>query len=286
MPKRPETRPSPGPQDAGAARQHTTGPLRWLLPALLALAVACAWLGPLDDQARQQAEDGLKRALASYALARTLNAGISVAQGTALSAQPLGIGLTLTPGQMLDPLNDLVEQFSGLLLAASIAFGIQLLLLKMSLHWSVSLLLSSSAALWAWHWLRASASGWPGRLLVALLLLRFIVPLAGAGSGLAYAGFMHAQFLDSQRAVASASESIGSLALSENPEAKWWQLGKQAEKLDLPGQLEKFQSRVDQAIEHTIHLAVVFLLQTLLLPLAVIWVLLRAGRALTAAGGT
>lgn len=265
---------------------RAAGPWHWLVVALLALGlVGALWFKPLDDQAHRQAEDGLKRALASYALARTLNAGISVAQGTALSAQPLGIGLTLTPGQMLDPLNDLVEQFSSLMLAASIAFGIQLLLLKMSLHWGVSLLLSLSAAFWAWHWLGGRSSSWPGRLLVALLLLRFIVPLAGAGSGLAYSGFMQTQFQDSQRAMETAARAIHALAPSGDTETKWWQLGKQAEQFNLPEQLEKFQSWLDQAIEHTIHLAVVFLLQTLLLPLAVVWMLLRAGRALTAAGG-
>jgi hypothetical protein len=253
--------------------------------ALLSLVMAAAWTGPLDHQARQQVDDGLKRALASYAVARTLNAGISVAQGTALSAQPLGVGLTLTPGQMLDPLNDLVEQFSALMLGASIAFGIQLLLLEMSLHWGVSLLLSLGAILWASHWLRGHSSIWSGKLLIALLLLRFIVPLAGAGSGLAYQGFMHTQFLDGQRAVETASRAVHLLAPSENAGTKWWQLGKQAEKFNLQEQLEHLQLKLDQAIEHAIRLAVIFLLQTLLLPLAVMWVLLRAGRALTLPAG-
>ena len=71
-----------------------------------------------------------------------MNALISVAQGTEISAQPLGVGGTLAPGQLLDPLNDLVEQFSALMLAASIAFGIQKVLITIGAYWLISLVLT------------------------------------------------------------------------------------------------------------------------------------------------
>ena len=121
---------------------------RKLLLALLAVAVACAWLRPLDDLAGAQAQAGFKRAVASFATARALNAVISVVQGTELSVQPLGVGVTLTPGQMLDPLNDLVERFSDLMLAASVAFGVQLLLIEVGMHWGMSLALTLVAFAW------------------------------------------------------------------------------------------------------------------------------------------
>ena len=86
-----------------------------LLLALLALLLG-TWLAPLDKPAMQQVDAGLKRALVSFAAARALNSVISVAQGTEVSVEPLGVGVTLTPGQLLDPVNDLVEQFSNLML--------------------------------------------------------------------------------------------------------------------------------------------------------------------------
>jgi hypothetical protein len=102
--------------------------------ALVALSVAAlivgAWLAPLDLPAMQQVDAGLKRALVSFATARALNAVISVAQGTQASVQPLGVGVTLSPGQILDPVNDLVEKFSDLMLVASVVFGIQKVLIS------------------------------------------------------------------------------------------------------------------------------------------------------------
>lgn len=246
---------------------------RGLLLAALAIAVACAWLRPLDHFADAQAQAGFKRAVASFATARALNAVISLVQGTEFSVQPLGIGVTLTPGQMLDPLNDLVERFSDLMLAASVAFGAQILLIEMGIHWAMSFVLSLAAALWAWLWLRGQ--GPPAllsRVLVALLLVRFIVPLAGLTSELVYRGFMQEQYAASQSGIEKASQTLSTLAPADGvTDQKWWQLHKQIEKLG---------ATIDQAVEHAIRLIVVFLLQTLLLPLVVFWILLRTGRML------
>ena len=107
--------------------------------ALLALAlgalVVCSWLAPMDAPAMARVDAGLKRALVSFATARVLNAAISVAQGTEARVQPFGFGVTLAPGQVLDPVNDLVEQFSNLMLAASVVFGIQKVLIAVGGYW-------------------------------------------------------------------------------------------------------------------------------------------------------
>lgn len=250
---------------------------RKLLLALLAVAVVCAWLRPLDDLAGAQAQAGFKRAVASFATARALNAVISVVQGTELSVQPLGVGVTLTPGQMLDPLNDLVERFSDLMLAASVAFGVQLLLLEMGAHWGMSLALTLAALAWAWPYVKRKQS--PAlltRVLVALLLVRFIVPAAGMASDVVYRGFMQAQYAAGQQGIEQASQAIGALAPADGAaDKKWWQLERHIQQLG---------DTIDRTVEHAIRLIVVFLLQTLILPLLVFWILLRSGRMLTAAG--
>ena len=250
---------------------------RTLLLALLGIAVACAWFKPLDDMATAQAQAGFKRAVASFATARALNAVISVVQGTEFSVQPLGIGVTLTPGQMLDPLNDLVERFSDLMLMASVAFGVQLLLLEVGVHWGMALALTLAALAWAWqYWQRRRPPALLARVLVALLLVRFIVPLAGMASDIVYRGFMQEQYAASQQGIERSSQAIGALVPAESAASqKWWQFNKHIEQLG---------ATIDNTVEHTIRLIVVFLLQTLILPLAVFWILLRSGRMLSSAG--
>lgn len=152
---------------------------RKVLVALsLAAMVACSWLAPMDTPAMQQVDAGLKRALISFATARALNAVISVAQGTQASVQPLGVGITLAPGQALDPINDLIEKFSNLMLAATVVFGIQKVLISIGSYWPLSLGLSAVAFGWAWCYVRQRhAPAWLSRLLVILLMLRFAIPV-------------------------------------------------------------------------------------------------------------
>jgi len=180
---------------------------------------------------------------------------------------------------MLDPLNDLVERFSDLMLMASVAFGVQLLLLEMGVHWGMSLALTLVALAWAWLYLKRKQSpALLARVLVALLLVRFIVPAAGMTSDVIYRGFMQEQYAAGQQGIEQASQAIGALAPAPADSAadkRWWQLDKHIKQLG---------DTIDKTVEHAIRLIVVFLLQTLILPLAVFWILLRSGRMLTAAG--
>jgi hypothetical protein len=167
-----------------ASRRRTRHGL--LLLAAIAL-VALAWLKPLDSTAETHVRAGLARALATFAVARTINGIVSVAQETGVAVQPGGVGMTFAPGQLLDPINDLVEQVSSVMLAVSVSFGIQLLLLHLGGSMLVSALLTAAVlafgALW---WRRAPMPRWTWRLLAAIIFVRFAVPLATSGSELAY----------------------------------------------------------------------------------------------------
>ena len=88
-----------------------------------------AWAAPLGEPARASVDAGLKRALVAFAAARTLGAVVSVAQGTQVDIKPGGVGVGTAPGQVLQPVNELVDHFATAMLAASVAFGVQRVLL-------------------------------------------------------------------------------------------------------------------------------------------------------------
>lgn len=54
----------------------------------------------------------MARAAYTFALVRGLNGVIALIQGTEVVVSPAGMGLTLTVGEILDPINDLAERFS------------------------------------------------------------------------------------------------------------------------------------------------------------------------------
>ena len=119
-------------------------PRQWALGLGLLLAALMAVTPFLDQRAVDNYESLFQRALVTFALARTLNGVISAVQGTEVAIQPAGVGVTLTPGQMLDPVNDLVERFSWVMLGATISLGIQQVLLEVSAWWVLQA--------WWWCW--------------------------------------------------------------------------------------------------------------------------------------
>lgn len=266
-----------------------------LILVVLVLALVAAWMGPLDQTATRHVESGLKRALVSFASARALNAVISVVQGTEVSVQLGGFGPTFTPGQALDPVNDLVEQFSTLMLFASVSFGVQLLLIKFGAYWAVSAALTLAALAWAWYALRGppvpSVQGplWPTRLLVGLLLVRFAVPLVAVGSETGFQLLLADRYKADQERIEFSATKVATLstpAVEARPGEgvaerfkRWMSQGADAVK-ELGTRVEDLKKLAGDMVEHIIMLIAVFAVQTLVLPLLLLWVLLRLGQGL------
>src|SRR3989338_1779348 len=257
---------------------------RVILALSMATMVLCSWLAPLDSISIRQADAGLKRALISFAAARALNAVISVAQGTEVSVQPLGFGVNFTPGQLLDPVNDLVEQFSNLMLAASVAFGVQKVLIVIGGYWLVSLVLTSAALGLAWLYFRQRQPPvWLSRMLIILVMLRFAVPMVTIATDMLFQKFMAVDYVTSQQVIDTASGQVAKLnppvpITSENQgllekTKGWW-----SQNVDVKTRFENLKQAAEQATEHIIKLIVIFLLQTLIIPLLLLWVLYGAAR--------
>lgn len=258
---------------------------RVILALSVAIMILCSWFAPLDSAAIQQVDAGLKRALVSFATARALNAVISVAQGTEVSVQPFGFGVNFAPGQLLDPVNDLVEQFSNLMLVASVAFGVQKVLIGIGAYWLISLALTTAALGWAWLYFRQrQPPGWLSRMLVILLMLRFAVPVVTITTDLLFQKFLAADYETSQQVIDTATGQVARLnppipVPSENQGMLekmkgWW-----SENVDVKTRFDNLKHAAEQATEHIIKLIVIFLLQTLLIPLLLIWALYGAARA-------
>jgi thiol:disulfide interchange protein len=108
-----------------------------------------------------------------------------------VAIQPAGVGVVTAPGQLLDPLNDLIEQFSSLMLAASVAFGVQILLVEIGSSTLVSVALSVAALAWLGVALwRRRVPTWLTRALLVVAFVRFAAPISVMGSDLVYAAFM------------------------------------------------------------------------------------------------
>ena len=262
---------------------------RVFLTAGLLTLVAASWSGFLDNNAQTTTEASFKRALATFALARGLNGVISVAQGTEIAIQPLGVGLTITAGEILDPLNDLVERFSWLALVACASLGTQMLMTELLSNVWISSLLSVTvlAYLFVLWW----PKGFAGReilLKICLLLVftRFVFTVVTLASGWINSAVLIDRQEASMERIAQTTENIELLQV-EDTDASLLErfstfLDEQRQLFDVRAQLLALKERVESAIEALVDLIIVFVVQTLILPIlglfASVWVLKRVWR--------
>lgn len=250
------------------------------LSAMLAIAIG----GPIDRYATKLADGLFSKALTTYAITRSLNGVISVAQGTEIAIQPVGVGLTISAGEILDPLNDLVERFSVLVLTACASLGVQLLLTEMFSTLWVSIGLTvlvglTLIALWR--------EQLPGRttlikLGIAALCLRFLfvgVTLLGALLNQAFLSERQEQALATINSVTTnlkADAGSAEPAANTAPDAGFIEsldsfFSGQRHKLDIQARLDAMATQAEQAIAALINLIVVFVMQTIVLPLGLLW---------------
>ena len=307
--------------------------LAMLLVAVIAVS------GVAEDVSHDYADEALKRALATFAVARALNGVISVAQGTEVAVEPGGVGITMTPGQILDPVNDLVERFSGVMLVASSSLGLQIILLEI-LSWSVlSALLVASLAVWlASLWserLRAAKyTALLVRLSLILAFVRFAVPAVIICTNFVFSTFLESRHETSAAELrgttaeieelnvgydetegevrvpaASADEVRRQDSSTSQPEsgaagiaefgarvmdsAKAWYAGVSSSveewysnvaewlgAMSISARMAQLQETASSATTHIINLIVVFVLQTIVVPVVFLWVFVEVLKAI------
>lgn len=266
--------------------------LLWTLATVVVALVATT--GWVDTVGEDYAERAFGRALVTFAAARTLNGVISVAQGTEVALEPAGVGVIFSLGQILDPINDLVERFSTVMLIATSSLGLQNVLLDITGWWGTSaFLLAAGAFLLAMLW-------WPGRdsgkatgvamqtLLIAVFL-RFAVPVLIIGTNLVFDTFLAAEQTAAVQALEATSADIESTNRELSPPpaeddsivdrfSTW--LDQSLDFLDVEARLDALGERVANATEHIINLIVIFVFQTIVLPLLFLWLLAEGLKAI------
>ena len=265
------------------------------LSSLALLLVLLAARGMVDDLGRDYTQAGLSRALITFGIARGLNGVISVAQGTEVAIEPAGVGVVLAPGQILDPINDLVERFSWIMLASATSLGIQQVLLRVMAWPGLTLLLAVLLAamlgmLWWPRPVAAAIKRTVYRLALVMTILRFAIPLIAIGNELLYNAFLEPQYSDSRAQLEQSVDAIGNINRQAAPlpdsdsTSSWLDSAKRAyasaaDAMNVERRIEAFKLAAADISEHAINLIVVFVLQTILFPLLFLWLMVQALKA-------
>lgn len=273
--------------------QSRTGRLVFI--GAILVAVALATIPATDELGESHIDAAFKRALIGFALARALNGVISVAQGTEVAVQPAGIGVNFTPGEILDPVNDLVERFSWIMLLASSSLGVQKVLLAMSAWQGLLVALAVCGVLLIGTQIVRQFAPFRKilqRLFLFVLILRFMMPAISVANDWVYRSFLEADYIEASASLDEARKAIGNInneVMTQRQSAPPEGFVERAlsmyqsavDSIDIDRRLEEYRAASETISENTIQLVVVFLMQTIVFPLIFLLVVFGLIRRIT-----
>ena len=176
-------------------------------PILIMALLIVSWWGAVDNLAAYVNGESIKDAAIIYGVARSINGVISLIQSAEISA----IVGSVRPGELLDPMNDLIERFSSVMAWSLSSLVLQKVLLSVFSSYSFKVIFTVCCALmFILKWLPLSvhfaARAWSLFLIIASL--RFSIAIVCALTAAVDQGFIQKMEQASFQAVKTFSSEI------------------------------------------------------------------------------
>ena len=173
------------------------------------------------------------------------------------------------------------------MLLASTSLGAQKVMIGIGSATSIQIAVVVAATillafLWRRDWF---ADPWRGivlRIAVLMLFIRFAVPVMVVLNQVVYDTFLQPRYQTSYSALEQTRDEVEALQSTEHQTtaddeaagvlgrlSRWYDRTTQS--IDVDARIAEYKNRFAQASEHIIHLIVVFLLQTILFPILLLW---------------
>lgn len=256
------------------------------------LAVAMSWTGVVERSSSKYVDDALTQAFSAYAVARGINAVVSVLQSVSVGGS-LGATFEVSPGEALDPINDLVERYAAVMEFSIGSLLTQKVLITITASPLFNVLLTLSALGFILSVIAKSQaySGHLFRATLSLVFLRFAIVLAVLANGWVDTIFLREGVDHNVAQMSEVSDGVAA-RIPEPTQAK-------TPEPDEEGLMESFKNGVsgladkakglitqvdvsaakdslEQSVPGMVDLMAVFILKTLLLPLLFLYGLKRA----------
>ena len=245
---------------------------------LLALCLALSFT--IDDNAKKLVDESFKQSVIVFGSAKALNAMISLAQGTQINL-PF---VTVAVGEILDPINDLVEQFSLVMLASMVSLGIQKILLNFVTTDIYNYLLFTSIIIFNFWLFKRFTNDEKTRNLFfkitfILLFLRFAIPMMAYVNEVSYNYFVKPQYNieELNKDILEVKDNVSKInqeTITQKQDSSFF--NKVLEKFDssyYEKKVNEYKDAVDNSSQYIIDLIIVFIFQTIFLPIIFLFLL-------------
>ena len=278
------------PRSRNSLTQKAILSLTGILGAVLLFLSPGLRLPVLDEQADAYFRSAITKGGLSYATCRVINASVSIVEESSLHLQPAGVGVSLAVGQALDPLDDLTERVSDILVTAVISLGVQ----KLSYEIGISLVPPALAVLLLLHSLLLWCGGEQMRLVQRMLLrfslllvaARFCLPISSLLNDVVNQQFFNQRIEQVSSNLNASSAGFDKLKDFHLPDGGILSTASflKQKSTELREALTEVSKNIGSLTENLLQLAFlylgIFLIQVIILPLAAFFVLAKSTNAL------
>lgn len=237
-------------------------------------------------------EDSITGAFTIYGIARALNAAISMLQGTDISVVVVSVSI----GELLDPINDLIERFSWIVMMAIASLGIQKVLLSVVVSKAANLLIAAVVAGYLaalWYKPFAKYHNVSFKAICILFFIRFSLSMVficnyaldvyyfSDQKNTAQAALVETQTVIEDNAVLAAENNANESDSFLDKVKKTFSETKEGFS-SVQNKVSDITGSVENSISSLLDLIVFYILQTVLLPIAFLFVFYKALRLMLA----
>lgn len=249
----------------------------------------------IDTKTDTYFNDAITKAGLAYATCRAINASVSVVKDSTLQLEPAGVGVSLAVGQVLDPIDDMTERLSSVLVTAITSLGVQ----KLSYEIGVTLapqvfaafLIILSILVWFNNDRVTSLQKITTRILILIAVLRFCLPVSSVVNHYIYKNYFSEQITTTNQELTVSSkifDQFGNIVVPEST-GFWGAIENSASfikkvSVDFKNALKASVTGMGEIIENLLKLTFlyvgIFIIQVLILPLLIFWFFIKIANTL------
>ena len=249
----------------------------------------------IDSTADEYFRDSITKAGTSYGVCRVINATVSVIKESSLELEPAGIGLSLAVGQIVDPINDMVERLSNVLVLSITSLGVQELVYEISLTLVPPILAFFLFILSVLLWFRNERVFKLQKIVLNVLILvsiaRFCLPISSLANEFLQETFFEDKIIVANEKLAAGTADLHSLKDVHLPKydgvigtiensASYLKQKSIEFKKTIATTIENKGLIIENLLKLTFLYFGIFVIQVLVLPLLIFWFLTKIVNAL------
>lgn len=244
----------------------------------------------LDSTADSYFKDSITKAGVSYGVCRVINATVSVIQESSVQLEPAGIGLSLAVGQIVDPINDMAERLSNVLVMSIASLGVQEIAYEISITVVPQILAFFLLIVSFLVWFKNDRVFRLQKIMIAVLVIasiaRFCLPISSMANEFLQEAFFDDKIIDANEKLTASTSELQTIEEIELPkvEGVLGTIGNSAsylkeKSIEFKNTIQVIIENKTEIIENLLRLTFlylgIFIIQVLVLPLLIFWLLMK-----------